>query len=364
MAIDFKTFRACVPSVLSARFPVLLRGRHGVGKSEVVYQFARTWDGGLPVVERRASQMTEGDLLGMPSPELVEVNGEGASQFRPFAWLIQACTEPCVLFLDEVDRATPEVRQGIFELTDSRKLAGFALHPETLIFAAVNGGEHGEQYQVGEMDPAELDRWTVFDVEPTTEDWLDWARDNVDGVVWDFINQNRAHLEHTGDFEPNKVYPSRRSWDRLNECLVGAGFLTDENRKGNAAVIYELGCAFVGFEAAVALRDFCEKYERQVTIEMILNEGQIEKTAEFGINDHSALVEKMEAAEVFKTELTEEQVQNLGRYFLTLPSEVAMKLWTVLGNGELNNTVALHQCSVDGQPVSGYIVELLTGNAV
>ena len=356
MAVDFKTFVNVAPHVARVKKPILLRGRHGVGKSCVVYQTAANM--GLPVVERRASQMTEGDLVGLPV-----VDGE-CTRFNPPDWFKQACNEPVALFLDEVDRATIEVRQGIFELTDSRKLNGYSLHPETLIFAAVNGGEHGEQYQVGEMDPAELDRWTVFDVEPTVEDWLTWAKPNVDGVIWDFINQNRNHLEHTGDFEPNKVYPSRRSWDRLNECLGAAGFLTDEQRKESLPTIYELGCAFVGFEAAVALRDFCEKYERQVTVEMILNEGQLDKVAEFGINDHSALVEKMEAKEVFKTKLTEEQVMNLGRYFIALPSEVAMKLWTVLGHGELDNTVALHQCVVDGTPVSAHIVELLTGESV
>ena len=356
MAVDFKTFVAVAPHVARVKKPILLRGRHGVGKSCVVYQTAAAL--GLPVVERRASQMTEGDLVGLPV-----VDGE-CTRFNPPDWFKQACNEPVALFLDEVDRATIEVRQGIFELTDSRKLNGYALHPETLIFAAVNGGEHGEQYQVGEMDPAELDRWTVFDVEPTVEDWLDWAKGNVDGVIWDFINQNRGHLEHVGDFEPNKVYPSRRSWDRLNECLGAAQFLSDENRKGSLSTIYELGCAFVGFEAAVALRDFCEKYERQVTVAMILNEGQLDKVAEFGINDHSALVEKMEASEVFKNKLSEEQIENLGRYFIALPSEVAMKLWTVLGNGELENTVAIHQCVVDGTPVSAHIVELLTGESV
>ena len=356
MAVDFKTFNQGAPLVARVRKPILLRGRHGVGKSCVVYQTAAGL--GLPVVERRASQMTEGDLVGLPV-----IQGE-CTTFNPPDWFKQACNEPVVLFLDEVDRATIEVRQGIFELTDSRKLNGHALHEDTLIFAAVNGGEHGEQYQVGEMDPAELDRWTVFDVEPTVEDWLDWAKGNVDDVVWDFINQNRGHLEHVGDFEPNKVYPSRRSWDRLNECLVAAGFLTDEARKENLPTLYELGCAFVGFEAAVALRDFVEKYERQVTVAMILDEGQVDKTAQFGINDHSALVEKMEAEEVFKAELSDAQVANLGAYFLTLPSEVAMKLWTVLGNGEINNTVALHQCRVGDQSVSAYIVELLTGNSV
>ena len=64
MAVDFKTFNLVVPHVAAVKKPVLLRGRHGVGKSCVVYQTAQTL--GLPVVERRASQMTEGDLVGLP----------------------------------------------------------------------------------------------------------------------------------------------------------------------------------------------------------------------------------------------------------------------------------------------------------
>ena len=318
----------------------------------MVYQTAATL--GLTIVERRASQMTEGDLVGLP---VIDGN---VTTFNPRDWFKQACDEPVVLFLDEVDRATTEVRQGIFELTDSRKLNGHCLHPETLVFAAVNGGEHGEQYQVGEMDPAELDRWTVFDVEPTVEDWLGWAKGNVDEIIWDFINQNHNHLEHKGEFEPNKVYPSRRSWDRFSECAVAAGLLSDEGRQPGLPTLYELACAFVGFEAAVAVRDFAESYERQVTWENIVVEGDIAKTAEFGINAHSALVEKMEASAVFAAELPEDQIANVAAYFLTLPSEVAMKLWTVMGNGELKNTIALHQT----EGVSGYIVELLTGNSV
>ena len=352
MAVDFKTFNAVAPLVAAVKKPILLRGRHGVGKSCVVYQTAATM--GLPVVERRASQMTEGDLVGLP---VIDGN---VTTFNPPDWFKQACDEAVVLFLDEVDRATAEVRQGIFELTDSRKLNGHCLHAETLVFAAVNGGEHGEQYQVGEMDPAELDRWTVFDVEPTVEDWLGWAKGNVDEVIWDFINQNHNHLEHKGDFEPNKVYPSRRSWDRFNECAVAAGLLSDEGRKEGLGTLYELACAFVGFEAAVAVRDFTEKYERQVTWQNIVVEGDIAKTAEFGINDHSALVEKMEAAGVFTNELPEDQITNVASYFMTLPSEVAMKLWTVMGNGALENTINVHQT----EGVSGYIVELLTGNTV
>jgi len=356
MAIDFKNFLQCAPHVINVRKPILLRGRHGVGKSEVVYQIAKQMD--MPVVERRASQMTEGDLLGMPSPEMVDVNGEQASVFRPFSWFLQACTEPVVLFLDEVDRATTEVRQGIFELTDSRKLAGWTLHPDTVVVAAVNGGEHGSQYQVNEMDPAELDRYTVFDVEPSVEDWLDWAKNNVEGIIWDFINQNRLHLEHGDDYEPNKVYPSRRSWKRLNDCLEASCLLGE-----SSPLLFNLATAFVGFEAAVSFNDFVKNYERQVTVEDILVKGNLDKTSTFDINEHSALIEKMEAVEVFKDALPAEQVQNLANYFVSLPSECCMKLWTVLGKGHLDNTTALHQATAEGgKKVASHLVEILTGN--
>ena len=352
MAVDFKTFNQVAPLVAAVKKPVLLRGRHGVGKSCVVYQTAETL--GLPVVERRAAQMTEGDLVGLPSTD------GNCTSFNPPDWYKEACDNPVVLFLDEVDRATMEVRQGIFELTDSRKLNGQVLHPETLVFAAVNGGEHGAQYQVGEMDPAELDRWTVFDVEPTVEDWLDWANGKVEGLIWDFINQNRGPLEHVGEFEPNKVYPSRRSWDRLNECLATSALLGEEVKE-NTETIYHLATAFVGFEAAVALTDFVKTYEKQVTVADILEKGNVEKTEQFGINEHTALVEKMEAEKVFETELPEAQVANLAAYFVTLPSEVAMRLWAVMGEGEIQNTVSLHQSEVEGIAVSSFLVELLTG---
>ena len=353
MAVDFKTFSSIVGHVTDVRKPVLLRGRHGIGKSTVVYQYADSV--GLPVVERRASQMTEGDLVGLP------VIAENSTTFNPPDWFKKACDEPVVLFLDEVDRATLEVRQGIFELTDSRKLNGHSLHEDTLVFAAVNGGDHGSQYQVGEMDPAELDRWTVFDIEPSTEDWLEWAKDNqVSDVTWDFINQNRLHLEHTDDFEPNKVYPSRRSWERLDECLVAANLLGETLE--SSPTLYSLTSAFVGFEAAVAFNDFVGNYDRQVTVEDILIHGNFDKVADFGINDHTALIDKFEAAESFKEELEQERVNNLARYFIMLPSEVAMKLWSVLGNGALNNTIKLHQSEVDGNSVSDYLVKILAGD--
>jgi AAA domain (dynein-related subfamily) len=333
MAVDFKTFDKIVKHITDVKKPVLIRGRHGIGKSHRVYQYAESV--GMKVVERRASQLQEGDLIGLP---VIDGN---STKFNPPDWFKDCCDHPRVLFLDEVDRATLEVRQGIFELTDSRKLNGHTLHPETVIFAAVNGGAHGAQYQVGEMDPAELDRWTVFDLEPSVEDWLAWAKGNCDSLVWDFINQNRGHLEHKGEYEPNKVYPSRRSWARLNECLSVAGFFSGD-AKANLAPIYEIGCAFVGFEAAVAFRDFVDKYERQVTVEDILA-GRLDKTSAFTINDHTAMADKIIASGMFTKDMTDTDIEAVAKYALTMPSEVCMKFWRQASGGNVKNTVRLHE---------------------
>tara|TARA_R110000824_G_scaffold49577_1_gene139180 strand:- start:856 stop:2010 length:1155 start_codon:yes stop_codon:yes gene_type:complete len=350
VAITFANLKSMIPTLLSGNednlYSVMIRGRHGVGKSWVAYQTAAglTWDSNtletrpindnetpLPIVEIRASQMTEGDLLGLPSPQQVMINGQKAASLIPFAWLVKACTEPVVLFLDEVDRATIEVRQGFFQLGDSRQINGWKLHAGTVVFGAVNGGMHAAQYQVADMDPAELDRWVTFDVEPSIEDWLDWGKGEIHVLLWDFINQNRDHLEHKGEFEPGTVYPSRRSWHRLDKTLAKTKML--DNEEADLGLLFNLSNGFVGFEAAVSFRDFVENYERQVTVEDILDRGDFEKTKDFGLVEHVAMIEKIDASGVFADPIPEKRISNLVKYFDTLPSEARMKLFTTLTAG-------------------------------
>ena len=327
MSIDFGTFSNVAPAVMNARLPVLMRGRHGIGKSQVVYQIAKSVN--LPVIERRASQMTEGDLIGLPV-----VTGN-TTRWNPPDWFKQACDTACVLFFDEVDRATLEVRQGLFELTDSRKLNGFNLHKDTLIFAAINGGKHGANYTVSDMDPAELDRYTVFDLEPTVDDWLSWAKDNVEPLVVDFIRENNKHLEHNDAIEPNKVYPSRRSWARLSDTFRKTPYLDDKNKP----MIFALAYGFVGTEAAVAFAEFVSSYEKRYTVEDILNGKIIPSVKTLDLNTICGLIEKLEDTKLIETGLDDSQSSNLAEFFALLGSEAAMKLVNVVSvQGSKNST--------------------------
>jgi len=333
--------------------------------------------------------MTAGVLLGLPDQNGVEVNGRRATSYNPPAWFIECCEFARILFVDEIDRAVTEVRQGFFELTDSRKLAGHTLHPETIIIAAVNGGDGSGDYSVADMDPAEADRYTVFDVQPSVEDWLFWAngenqaakvsasysnikdamaalrlnteRKPVDSMIVDFIRSNPGHLEHGDTFEPGKVYPSRRSWKRFSDTAVVASLF--DNVAESRALIASLAAGFVGLEASIAFVDFAANYERQVTVEDIIDHGRIDKTADFDIVEHTAMVSKIKDSGALAPALTETQLQNVANYLTTLPSEVAMVLFSAIPtageNGSINIAALYALTAANGKTVRDFITEMI-----
>jgi hypothetical protein len=269
---DFNSVLPLINNILNVKLPVMIRGRHGVGKSEVAYMIGR--ERNLPVVEIRASQLADvGDLVGLP----VISESSDFTKFCPAERLWLACNKPTLLFLDEVDRGTDDITQAFMELTDSRKIAGQHLHPETLIIAATNGGdrEGSDQYSVRDFDPAVMDRWVCFDVEPSVQDWMNWAGEgNINKMILEFVSKNTSasgecvYLENKGDFQPNKIYPSRRSWKRLNDCLETANLMQKETF--DIAMIHNLACGFVGVESAVAFMGFLENYEFDMSIDDLL----------------------------------------------------------------------------------------------
>jgi hypothetical protein len=331
--VTIREFLELMPHVVRIRKPVLLRGMHGIGKSEIVKLFcnnAETPDGKpYKMLMRRPSQMSEGDLCGIPRPE-VRKCGMKVTDYYPPAWYADACTEPVVLFLDELDRASTDVRQGFFELADSRSIFGNELHPHTLVFAAINGGDGGHHYQVYNMDPAELDRWVVFDLCPSQDEWLEWGeqtdengRDNILPIIREFMSHYKGdenYLEFAGeDFEPNRVYPSRRSWKRFSDCLAGKRELLD--MWGSLTL---LGSAFIGVDAAIAFQKFAQTYSRMVTPKDIIYGGRYKRTSDYEIIEHIELIKKIKNWEPFKEELKDEHLQNLWNYVKLLPGEAFM----------------------------------------
>jgi hypothetical protein len=358
--ISFKQFGIVAPHIIKSRKPIMGHGKHGIGKSELVYQLAPKAvhilgladkhgdDYVFPVVERRASQMADvGDVIGVPEPETTE-HGR-VTKFAPMTWFAQACSQPCILFFDEVDRANNDVRQSLMELTDSRKIAGHNLHPDTIVIAMVNGGSHdtSNSYQVSELDPAEHDRWWHVDLEPTVEDWINWANDNCHSMTVDFIRNNPAHLEHEGEIEPHKVYPSRRSWAHFDKCLQMAELSGEEIFNGDSPLIYFIGDGYIGKEAAIAFKNYLEKYERVITVEDVLDNKK--DLSELELNEANALIDKISDSDEFKENMNDERSHNLAKFVYNISAELAMKAWEKFTLANPDSVTSMWEKIVDAE---------------
>lgn len=313
---------------LPASTSVLLRGNHGIGKSQIARQVAKLLQEAeklpsFPVIDRRLSQVTEGDIIGLPSTD------GNVTRFNPPDWYRKACDEPCFLFLDELNRATPEVMQAAFQIVLDRELNGWALHPQTRVMSAVNSAA---AYNVNEMDPALLDRFWVVDLHPDTQDWLDWAKDGdrIHYSVIEFITNHDKWLDPAKSTEPGKVQPSRRSWERLSGALVSAGVADTPQDE----LFYSMCVGYVGLEASIAYTDFAKTIDNRFSGEEIVNKyKKVRKkvTARNSVDVYNGAIEKVTdyILKNVKT-LTDVQGKNLSDFATDLPAEQKMSLWKKL----------------------------------
>lgn len=310
---------------LPASTSVLLRGNHGIGKSQIARQVAKLLQEAeklptFPVIDRRLSQVTEGDIIGLPSTD------GNVTRFNPPDWYRRACDEPCFLFLDELNRATPEVMQAAFQIVLDRELNGWALHPQTRVMSAVNSAA---AYNVNEMDPALLDRFWVVDLHPDTQDWLAWAKDGdrIHYTVVEFISSHDKWLDPGKNTEPGKVQPSRRSWERLSDAIVKAGVADTPQDE----LFYTICLGYVGTEASIAYAEFAKTIDNRFTGEEIINKyKKVRKkvTARNSVDVYNGAIEKVTdyILKNVKT-LTEAQGKNLSDFATDLPAEQKMSLW-------------------------------------
>ena len=215
---------------------IMLIGRHGIGKSEIITEFYRRQ--GMKVIAFFLGQMSDpGDLIGL----LHKDETSGRSVFLPPYWWPQP-NEPIVLFLDELNRARPEILQAVHDLALNKRLAGKQLPAGSMVIAAVN---EGDEYQLTELDPALVSRFNLYEFAPTVEEWLVWASNHdVDERVITFIQKHHHHLdgERVGQEEAMQhaglvKLPDRRSWVRVSDFIKhssGAGLPAELDRGGLA----------------------------------------------------------------------------------------------------------------------------------
>ena len=237
---------------------IMLMGKHGIGKSQILEKYFTAK--GAKVVTLFLGQMSDpGDLIGIPHKN----EATGKTEFLPPYWF-PTDRQPVVLFLDELNRARPEVLQTIMDLALNRKLAGKSLPEGSRIISAVN---NGDEYQLTELDPALVSRFNIYEFVPSAEEWLVWAnKNNLDERVIKFISENKDELDGNISDAENclEKTPDRRAWHRVSDIILGKENLSNAHKSIVAGI--------VGAKSANSFFDFLDRNKILSAGELLLGD--------------------------------------------------------------------------------------------
>lgn len=259
--MNIEQLKNSIPYLATAGLVPNIIGKHGIGKSSVVAQYAK--ENGYSFHPYFLGQMSDtGDLLGLPEFDR-DKNGKAVS--TSFVHPAKLPRNPrSILFFDELNRASKDLIQAIFQLALEGTLHDYTLPADSIIIMAMNPATN--DYSVLDFaDKAFADRFVHINLDPTHEEFHRYMANRYGtSEVSSFLQQQTKLLEETDlqavtlDF----VKPSRRSWDRLQK-LEKTGM--PEN------LFREAGMGIVGAAAMIAYSSWKETQIKVVDGKEILD---------------------------------------------------------------------------------------------
>jgi MoxR-like ATPase len=294
-----------------ANQPVLLEGRHGVGKSSLFEEAARRLN--IDYVVFDLSLMEATDLTGLPY-----VGEDRRSHYAPPARLPK--DGKGLLVFEELNRAPELTRTPCLQLCTARRLNDYMLPEGFLPMAAINPRRNG--YYVDELDASLTSRFNRATVEPDRRLWLEWAaRSGIDPRITGFVDLNPKV------FDDERSNP--RSWAYVSKLLTA----WEREKSGE---FLPLVAGLVGEIWAVAFLRHCDGQEKFLTGAQVVAEYPAVR---------SVIQEQVGNGRVDVVQVTIERVQdhlvaqranlggaaarNIGQFLDDLPGDmqIALRAW-------------------------------------
>ena len=170
MTVTPKQLTALLAAMIPARLPLLITGAPGVGKSDIIAQATAQSQADLLISHPAVADPT--DAKGLPWPKA----GENEATFLPFGELASAikATKPTVWLLDDLGQATPAVQASFMQLILARRVNGHIL-PDHVTFVAATNRRSDRAGVAGILEPVKSRFACIVELEPTIDDWSQWA---------------------------------------------------------------------------------------------------------------------------------------------------------------------------------------------
>lgn len=210
---EVKDFLLCV----ATKRPVFIWGSPGIGKSSVVEQFA--FSVGMECVTLLGSQLVPEDLIGIPQISKND-NGQSVSRFIPPSMIVR--NKPFVLFLDELNLASSEVRKAFYSLILDQRVGEYVLPKGSIIISA--GNRASDSALVAQLPSALISRMVHITMKISAPIWLKWAEDkNIHPYVISYIKARPAHLGTEIAPAEEEVFSTPRTWEYLSDIIYAYG---------------------------------------------------------------------------------------------------------------------------------------------
>lgn len=155
-------------SYIQNNVPLLLIGRSGTGKSEIIREIAAELN--MPLVDLRMSQLPPEDLNGLPAP----TDDKSAFKYLLPEWYNKYQPDtPFVLFLDEINQASTNTINALYAIVHDRMIAG-RYNPNMRVVAAGNLLEESDYLNT--LPQPLLNRFVVKAHEPNAKDVIDYLK--------------------------------------------------------------------------------------------------------------------------------------------------------------------------------------------
>ncbi|MFY8212814.1 MAG: ATP-binding protein [Candidatus Nanopelagicus sp.] len=208
--------RKAILKAFKVKRPVFLWGPPGIGKSEVVAEIAAEMNGAI--IDLRMAQMEPTDIRGIPyfnkdinkmdwAPPIDLPDEEFASKY-PIV----------VLFLDEMNSASPAVQAAGYQLILNRRVGKYFLPDNVVIVAAGNrDSDKGVTYR---MPMPLANRFIHLEMKPDFDSWQNWAVDKkIHKDVVGYLSFAKQDLYDFDSKSSSRAFATPRSWCFVSDLL-------------------------------------------------------------------------------------------------------------------------------------------------
>jgi hypothetical protein len=240
LELNYEETKAMVTACILAQEPIMIHGKPGIGKSDMLREIAREL--GRPLIDIRLALLESVDIKGYPY--LKEISGEDAKVLS-FAMNEEFPRDPesqAIIFFDEINAAMPSTQLAMYQMILDRAIGNYVLPKGVAMVAA--GNREADKGGIFSMPKPLENRFVHVEMTPRFEDWANWAiTGGIHAEVIGYLAKNEQNLNMFDPQTSSRAFATPRSWAKASKLLKA-------NEKASEDAIFNLISGCIGMSTA------------------------------------------------------------------------------------------------------------------